>query len=237
MDQTAFMQNGLLGALAPEELGALHARVVEPPLGAVLQEAQAPIEHLYFPLDGLISLVVRMKDGTGVETGIIGREGGEGTLVATGMDRAFTTATVQVAGRFTRIAATDFIAAYQRSRRLATLVDRYHVALFAQSKQLIACNALHSAEARLARWLLQVRDRIERTRLPLTHEFLAQMLAVRRTTVTEALGVLQERGLVRQYRGAIELLEQDELHRIACECYDVISAHHPHMVPQAAAPV
>jgi CRP-like cAMP-binding protein len=222
MDQSAFVQNRLLAALPGEELRSLNPRTIEPPLAAVLQAAHAPVEHVYFPLDGLISLVVRMREGAAVETGVVGREGAQGTMVTMGMDRGFITATVQVAGRMVRIAAADFVASYQRSRRLAALVDRYHVALFSQSKQLIGCNALHSAEARLARWLLMVRDRIDRSRLPLTHEFLAQMLAVRRTTVTEVLGVLQERGVVRQYRGAIEILDQAELQRIACECYDVI---------------
>lgn len=237
MDQAALVQeNRLLAALSAEELSGLHLRHVEPPLGAVLQQAHAPIEHVYFPIDGLISLVVRMGDGSAVETGVVGHEGAQGALVACGVARDVTMATVQVTGRLLRASATDFVAACQRSRSLRAMIDRYHVALLFQSKQMIACNAVHPAEARLARWLLQVRDRIDRTRLPLTHEFLAQMLAVRRTTVTEVLGVLQEQGVVRQYRGAVELVDQERLHRIACECYDIIRAEQVEMVPQAPAP-
>jgi CRP-like cAMP-binding protein len=237
MDQTAFTkQNRLLAALPADELDDLQLLHVQPPLGTVLQEAHAPIEHVYFPVDGLVSLVVRMRDGSTVETGVVGHEGAQGTWVGAGIAHDFTTATVQVAGRLLRAPASDFAAACQRSRPMRSLIDRYHAALLVQSKQLIACNALHSAEARLARWLLQVRDRIDRTRLPLTHEFLAQMLAVRRTTVTEVLGLLQERGLVRQFRGAIELVEEERLSQIACECYDVIRTEQQQLLPKAPAP-
>lgn len=236
MDQSAFVQNRLLAALPSDELRSLNPRTIDPPLATVLQEAHAPIEYVYFPLDGLISLVVRMREGAAIETGVIGHDGAEGTMVTLGLERAYTTATVQVPGRMMRTTASDFMAAYQRSRRLAALVNRYHAALFFQSKQLIGCNALHSAEARLARWLLMVRDRIDRTRLPLTHEFLAQMLAVRRTTVTEALGILQERGVVRQYRGAIEILDQDQLHQISCECYDVIRTEQAELLGRTPTP-
>lgn len=222
-------RNHLISALPSGELGDL--TLVASEHGRVLQGAYGPIEYVYFPVDGLISLIVRMRDGSAVETGIIGNEGAEGTMVACGTARAFTTATVQVPGRFLRMPAADFVAAYRRSHRVCMLVDRYHAALFFESKQLIACNAVHAAEARLARWLLQVRDRIDATRLPLTHEFLAQMLAVRRTTVTEVLGGLQARGLVRQYRGAIELLDPQQLHAVACECYDIIRQEQAHGWP------
>jgi CRP-like cAMP-binding protein len=227
-------QNRLLAALPSGAFGGLSA--VAPALGTVLQEAYAPIEHVYFPADGLISLVVRMREGTAVETGIIGNEGAEGTMVACGAERAFTTATVQVAGRFLRMPSSDFVAAYRKSQDIGLLVDRYHAALFFQAKQLIACNAVHAAEARLARWLLQVRDRIDATRLPVTHEFLAQMLAVRRTTVTEVLGGLQARGLVRQYRGAVELVDEPQLQAVACECYGIMRGEQVHMLPPMPLP-
>jgi CRP-like cAMP-binding protein len=235
MDGTSVSSgNRLLAALPP---GALSTGTqIAPELGAVLQESQAPITQVYFPIDGLISLVVRMRDGSAVETGIVGHEGGEGTTVVWGCPHAFTTATVQVTGRFVRVAASDFVSAYRRSEEVRMLVDRYNAALFFQSKQLIACNAVHAAEARLARWLLQVRDRIDRTRLPLTHEFLAQMLAVRRTTVTEVLGGLQSRSLVRQHRGAIEILDAERLQQIACECYTVIRAEQGGVRHDVAAP-
>jgi CRP-like cAMP-binding protein len=223
-------QNRMLAALPPGECDRLerHLIPVAPDQGTVLQEVYAPIDYVYFPVRGLLSLVVRMNEGDAVETGIVGNE--------VGVSRAFTTTTVQVPGQFLRASAAEFAAAFRECPTLCTLVERYHAALFFQAKQLIACNALHGAEARLARWVLQVRDRIEASRLPLTHEFLAQMLAVRRTTVTEVLGVFQERGLVRQHRGAIELLDQRRLQDIACECYEVIREQQGHVLPDAPAP-
>jgi CRP-like cAMP-binding protein len=228
----------MLAALPPGEQERLqrHLAPVSPALGTVLQDVYAPIEYVHFPLDGLLSLVVRMREGDAVETGIVGNEGADGTMVAVGVARAFTTTSVQVAGRFLRMTAADFAAAFRECATLCTLVERYHAALFFQAKQLIACNALHPAEPRLARWMLQVRDRIDASRLPLTHEFLAQMLAVRRTTVTEVLGAFQERGLVRQHRGAIELLDENRLRTIACECYEVIRDQQGHVLPSAPAP-
>jgi CRP-like cAMP-binding protein len=234
----ATSQNRMLAALPPAEHDRVqrHLAGVSPQLGTVLQEVYAPIEHVYFPVDGLLSLVVRMREGDAVETGIIGNEGVDGTMLVLGVAHAFTSTTVQVAGRFLRMPAAEFAAAFRECPTLAVLTQRYHAALFFQAKQLIACNAIHGAEMRLARWMLQVRDRIDSARLPLTHEFLAQMLAVRRTTVTEVLGEFQARGLVRQHRGAIELLDEARLRDVACECYSAIRDQQRHVLPNVPVP-
>jgi CRP-like cAMP-binding protein len=215
------LQNRLLAALEPADHALLmpHLRTAHFAQGAVLQEQEAPVAHVYFPLNGMVSLVSVMQDGQVVETAVVGREGTIGAFAGLGPWHAFTRATVQIPATIAVIATPDFQAAVRQSERVRGLILRYKEALLGQVQQTAACNALHRLEARLARWLLQALDRTDERELPLTHDSLAEMLGVRRTTVTVVAGRLQEAGLLRYRRGRIIVLDRAGLEHLACECY------------------
>src|SRR5262249_54748236 len=150
------------------------------------------IDQVYFPHDGIISLLAVMQQGNAIETATIGYEGAVGSLAGFGPRRSHTRAVVQVPGTASRMPAVRFREAAQESKAVCSLVIRYNEMLLIQVQQTAACNALHAVEARLSRWLLQARDRLESNSINLTHEFLSQMLGVRRTTVTVTAHMLQE---------------------------------------------
>ena len=197
--------------------------------GAVVQEFGEPIKHIYFPRDGMISLVVITEAGAGIEAATIGYEGAVGSFAGLGQRRSHTRAVVQVAGAATRIAAPHFRKAVQDSDAVCKIVVRYGEMLLIQVQQTAACNALHAVEARLSRWLLQARDRLDSNTIKLTHEFLSQMLGVRRTTVTVVATVLQQAGLIRYHRGQIEIVDRPGLEARACECYEAIRRQIDHV--------
>jgi CRP-like cAMP-binding protein len=215
------LQNRLLATLEPTDYGLLvpHLRTAHFAQGAVLQEQGAPIERVYFPLNGMVSLVSIMEDGQVVETAVAGREGAVGVFAGLGPWHAFTRATVQIPATIAVIPTSYFQAAVSQSERIRDLILRYKEALLGQVQQTAACNALHPLEPRLARWLLQALDRTDERELPLTQDSIAQMLSVRRTTVTLVAGRLQEAGLVRYRRGRIIVLDRAGLENAACECY------------------
>ncbi len=217
-------RNGLLAALKPSDFALLHAHLRQLSLiaGATLQEEEAPVEQVYFPLSGLISLVAVMESGEAVETATIGHQGAIGAFAGLGHWHAFSRAVVQIPGTAMVISASNFQAAVSRSERIRDLILRYKEGLLAQVQQTAACNALHQVEARLARWLLQAIDCVDDPKLPLTHDHLAEMLAVRRTTVTVIAGQLQEARLIRYHRGRIDVLDRAGLEKMACECYRTI---------------
>lgn len=215
------LQNRLLAALEPADHALLmpHLRTARFAQGAVLQEQEAPVDHVYFPLNGMVSLVSVMQGGQVVETAVVGREGTIGAFAGLGPWHAFTRATVQIPAAIAVIPTSDFQAAVRQGERIRDLILRYKEALLGQVQQTAACNALHQLEARLARWLLQALDRTDERELPLTHDSLADMLGVRRTTVTIVAGRLQEAGLLRYQRGRIIVLDRAGLEHLACECY------------------
>jgi CRP-like cAMP-binding protein len=139
-----------------------------------------------------------------------------------GKRRSFTRAVIQVSGTISHISANAFERAVEQSATIKDMITHYTEVLWVEAQQIAACNAVHSAEARFARWLLQTQDRIDSDSLPLTQEFLSQMLAVRRTTVTLVARTLQEAGLIRYRRGRIVILDRAGLEEAACECYQVI---------------
>jgi CRP-like cAMP-binding protein len=214
-------RNGLLAALEPFDFALLHPHLRQLSLtaGATLQEQEAPVEQIYFPLSGLVSLVTVMEAGEVVETATVGRQGAVGAFAGLGHWHAFTRAVVQIPGTAMVISASHFRATVSRSERIRDLILRYKEGLLAQVQQTAACNALHQVEARLARWLLQAIDCVDDLQLPLTHDHLAEMLAVRRTTVTVIAGKLQEARLIRYHRGRIVVLDRVGLEKMACECY------------------
>jgi CRP-like cAMP-binding protein len=215
--------NRLLAALEPSDLALLlpHFRVRALEQGAVLQEPDAPVEHAYFPLNGVVSLVWVMHSGATTETLCVGREGAVGVFAVPGPWRSCTRAVVQLPGTALAIPTAQFTAVSRRER-IRELVLRYKEGLLAQAQQTAACNALHSLDARLARWLLQICDRVDGGVLLVTQETLSQMLGVRRTSVTLVAHNLQEKGFIRYRRGRIEIRNRAHLEAEACECYRTI---------------
>jgi CRP-like cAMP-binding protein len=174
-----------------------------------------------------------MRQGDAIETATIGYEGAVGSFAGLGSRRAHTRAVVQVSGSASCIGASRFRKVAQDSEAVCRLIVRYGEMLLIQVQQTAACNALHPVEARLSRWLLQARDRLESNNIRLTHEFLSQMLGVRRTTVTVVANMLQQAGLIRYHRGHIEIVDQRGLEARACECYEAIRRHIQEVTPAA----
>jgi CRP-like cAMP-binding protein len=218
--------NRLLAALSPGDLSRVAPHLHNVPLeqGVLLHEQGEPVDHVYFPNSGVVSLNVVMKAGAVVGTAAIGRSGVVGTLSDLGARGALARAVVQIGGSAERVAASEFRRLLVKSEALRDLVMRYHQMLAAQLHRLAACNASHEVEQRLSRWLLQTRDRTGTDAFPTTQEFLAQLLGVRRTTVTEIANNLQQQGVLRYNRGYIEILDGRRLERIACECYGAMRA-------------
>lgn len=218
------LRNRLLAALPSAELERLMPSLESVPLtdGMPIYEPHEPITRIYFPIDGIISLVSEMEEGT-VEVGTIGREGMTGlplVLRATTMpSRAF----VQVPGHAYCMRDDDFLAAMQGSATFERLLFRYALALFDQAAQHAACNRLHTLEERCARWLLMTHDRVDGDVLLLKQQFLAEMLGVHRPAVTIAAGALQKAGVIRYSRGKVTVLDRDALERSACKCYRLIA--------------
>jgi CRP-like cAMP-binding protein len=217
-------ENRLLAALDPTDYALLspHLSTACFARGAILQEQEAPVAHVYFPMSGLVSLVSVMEDGQEIETAAVGRDGAVGAFVGLGRWNAFTRAAVQIPVTCAVITESRFRAAVSRSERIRDLILRFKEALLGQVQQTAACNALHPLEGRLARWLLQALDLIDERELPLTQESLAKMLGVRRTSVTLVANRLQADGLIRYRRGTIAILDRVRLEEAACECYCAI---------------
>jgi CRP-like cAMP-binding protein len=217
-------RNRLLAGLPAADLALLSPHLKEIPLeqGTILQEHGDRIDQVYFAHEGMISLLAVMRQGEAIETATVGREGAVGSLAGLGPRRSHTRAVVQVAGTASRIAAGRFCKAAAESQAIRESIVRYGEMLLIQVQQTAACNALHDVEERLSRWLLQARDRVDENTIRLTHEFLSQMLGVRRPTVTVVARMLQEAGLIRYHRGHIEIVDRRGLEARACECYSVI---------------
>ena len=186
-----------------------------------LYEASRPIEHVYFPVDGVASLVITTAEGTSAEVGTIGSEGMVGLPVCLGDRDAPSSVYVQVPGTALQMDAGVFRGELEKSPTLKRVVLRYAHAFFNQVAQSAACAHLHRVEQRCCRWLLMTRDRMPSGEFLLTQEFLGMMLGVRRTTVTEVMGNLQRAGLIRYRRGHVSILDAEALRQRACECYDI----------------
>jgi CRP-like cAMP-binding protein len=215
--------NRLLAAL-PHEARALlerDLRQVSLPPGFVCYDAGNRIDQVYFPLTGMVSLLVP-TGGDMVEAATIGREGAAGLQSGLGERRSFTRATIQIPGQFSTIAAAKFEQAARNNAAIRELIFRYTETLWAEAQQIAACNAIHDGSSRLCRWLLQSADRIGSDQIPLTQELLAAMLGVRRTTVTLLAQELQKRGILRYSRGKITILDRAALEADACDCHDAI---------------
>jgi CRP-like cAMP-binding protein len=217
-------ENRLLTSLPRDEYDRLrpHLHKVSLPLREILYEANGSIAHVFFPLCGVFSLVI-MDGGFSLEVGIIGNEGMVGTPVFLGSDRSPTRAIAQIAGEALRMEANIFQKEMRRVGPLHDLVQRYTQTMINQISQSIVCNHRHSVEKRMCRWLMMSHNRMGADEFLLTHEFLAQMLGVRRPTVTAVAGTLQKAGLISYHRGKITILDRKGLEAACCECYEVVA--------------
>jgi CRP-like cAMP-binding protein len=224
--------NRLLAALPDAEYQRLvpHLKHVQLSLKQVVHEVGEPIEYVYFPHRSIVSLLLTMDDGSMVEAGVVGNDGVTGIPAALGDNIATTTGTVQVADSAMRMKASLLKTEFQQGGSLQSLLLRYMQALYAQVSQGAACNRLHRLDERLARWLLIICDRVQSNELPMTQEFMSQMLGVRRAGVTEAANSLQQAGLIRYTRGKITILNRQELEAASCECYKIIKGEYSRLV-------
>jgi CRP-like cAMP-binding protein len=217
-------QNRLLSSLPAEERRLIEERATLVPLNRrdVLYESGEPIQHVYFVVDGIVSLLSETGDTNGVETATIGREGMVGMAAFHRVSATTERAMVQVPGAAYRIDTGQFRELLPQLPALDSLLHRFAVVMFSLASQNSACNRKHSIEERCARWLLMVADRLDFTSMELTHDFVAQMLGVRRASVTEALGALEKRGLIQTGRGRITVVDRAGLEGVACGCYGII---------------
>jgi CRP-like cAMP-binding protein len=216
--------NGILNALtrAEYERLALHLEYVKMPLGEVLCHPDETITHVYFPNSGAVSLVSTFEDGETVEVGMVGNEGMFGICAFLGSLSTPLEAIVQLAGDGLRMRVEVLKSEFKKGGQLQDLLLRYTQAFLTQIAQGAACNRAHSIDGRLAKWLLMSQDRSLSKDLGLTHEFISQMLGVRRAGVTEAAGQLKEAGLISYKRGNVSILDREGLEAKSCECYPIM---------------
>ncbi|HEY0052245.1 MAG TPA: Crp/Fnr family transcriptional regulator [Caulobacteraceae bacterium] len=218
------MDNQWLASLDKRDRARLdpHMTVVDFERGRTLFEAGADLDAVWFPTGGVVSLMTLLDGGKMVETAAIGREGLVGVTCGPLNGRANSRAVTNTAGSAMRMDAAAFSQALERSEALRAALARYTESLFAQVQQVAACNAQHRIEDRLARWLLMLHDRADGDRFELTQEGIAEMLGVRRATVSEIGSGLESKGLIRRGRGLVEILDRPSLEQASCSCYGAI---------------
>ncbi len=228
------LQNRLLEALpvADYALIAPHLAAVDIERGRLLYDPGDRIDTVYFPIDGVISLMTLMENGAAIESATIGREGALGLMAAVAPRQSLSRAIVQTPTRALRMGASQLHDAWEKSPSIRDLIDRHNEALFGHAIQSVACNALHSVEARFCRWLLTCHDRISTDTVALTQEFLADMLGVQRTTVTAVARSLQDKGAIRYRRGIVDIMDRGILEQFSCECYGVIHNTYERLLPE-----
>jgi CRP-like cAMP-binding protein len=227
MSAVSRLPNRLLQALPAAEFEQLHPllETVELTKDAVLANAGAPVQRIYLPHGGVVSMMVNLSDGQSVEIATIGRDGIVGASAALYGRPPLADAIVVVPGTASLLRAEDFRDAADRSVALRTLIALHEQALMGQTQQSVACNVSHPVEARLSRWLLRARDLCGSEALPLTQEMLAQMIGVRRNAVSIVAHGFQQAGILRYSRGHIEITDIDGLRKSACECYGTVKAY------------
>jgi CRP-like cAMP-binding protein len=218
------LANQLLAALPHADYEALkpHFTIVPMAQGTLLFDVDQEVDQISFPLSGMVSLLVVLKNGNAIETATVGREGVVGAMAGLGLHKSRVRAVIQLASSVARIPAHQFRKATASSAALSNLCVRYNEALLAQARVTAACNLSHSVEERFCRWLLQSRDRAESDTVPLTQEFLSEMLGVRRTSVTEVAIKVQNAGAISYSRGIIKIVDLTKLKEMSCECYETL---------------
>jgi len=217
-------RNRLLDALPAAEYARL-ARKLEPvelQLGQVLFHAGERTEHVYFPVESIVSLMADLEEGGGIEVGLVGREGMVGISVAFGVGRESKLATVQHTGTALRMRSDDLREELAGDGQLSRLLLQYAHALMSQISQSVVCNVRHTLDRRLVRWLLMFQNRADADEFELTHEFMANMLGAARSSIGEVARKLQEMGMVNYARGRFRIVNRMAMEQMACECYEVV---------------
>ncbi|EIM30800.1 Crp/Fnr family transcriptional regulator [Microvirga lotononidis] len=225
--------NRLLFALEPDDLVYLepHLEMVSLRRGQIICEAGEALHHAYFPHDAVISLVTVMENGSTAEMAVCGREGVMGLIPASVTRQAFGNYVVQMRGTASRISLDQLQAVLQARPMVAGLMNRFAEAMQARILQSVACNAVHSVEQRLCRWILSTHHRTDEVILPLTHELLAERFGVQRSTVTTIMGKLQAAGVIQQVRGGITIADIVKLEQGSCECYRKLRTTFERLLP------
>jgi CRP-like cAMP-binding protein len=216
--------NRLLGALETASRKRIdrHLEPIPLKLGAVVCEAGGLLKHAYFPEGAVLSLLTVLENGSAIETANIGREGAFGLFAAMYSRVSFNRCLVQLEGSIVRCPIELLQSEFKRSEHVRDLFVSYSETLLSQVQQTVACNAMHTTEERICRWLLMMHDRAEGEALPYTHEFLSHMLGANRKSVTLAAQSLQTAGLISYYRGAIKVIDRPGLEKASCECYAIV---------------
>src|SRR5476649_919261 len=216
--------NRLLGALETTSRERIdpHLEPIKLKLGAVVCEAGGLLKHAYFPQGGVLSILTVLENGAAIETANIGREGAFGLFAAMYSRVSFNRCIVQMEGDMVRCPIELLQSEFKNSEHVRNLFVSYSETLLSQVQQTVACNALHTTEARICRWLLMMHDRAEGEALPYTHEFLSHILGANRKSVTLAAQSLQSAGLITYRRGQIQVLDRLGLEKASCECYAVV---------------
>ena len=216
--------NQLLGALETASRKRIdpHLEPIKHKLGHVVCEAGGLLKHAYFPQGGVLSLLTVLENGSAIETANIGREGAFGLFAAMYSRVSFNRCLVQLEGSMVRCPIELLRSEFERSEHVRDLFVSYSETLLAQVQQTVACNALHTTEQRVSRWLLMMHDRAEGEALPYTHEFLSHMLGANRKSVTLAAIALQKADLISYNRGNIQVLDRSGLEKASCECYAIV---------------
>jgi len=229
-------QNQLLAALPVKEYNSLlpHLEHVPLPMDSVLYEAGAPLRHIYFPTDAIVSLLNVTEDGDSTEIAMVGNEGVVGVSLCMGCKTSLSRAVVQSAGNAYRLKAQFLMDSFSRfaggqAGTLHDLLLRYAQVLMTQMAQMAVCNRHHSVGQQLCCRLLSSLDRLPSNELVMTHELMATLLGVRRESVSEAAGQLQRTGLIKYRRGHITVLDRAGLEDRVCECYAVVRKESDHL--------
>jgi CRP-like cAMP-binding protein len=225
--------NRLLAALEPDDFAVLepHLHAVSLRQDQVLYEAGDPLRHATFPHDMVVSLVAVLKDGRSAEMAVYGREGALGLVSSMMARQSFGRYIVQASGTASQIELERLQEVISSRPKVRQLVLHFTEAMMARVLQNVACNAVHSVEERCCRWILSMHDRLDRDTVPLTHEFLAHMLGVQRSTVSSTTRALQEAGFIRQGRGMITLMDRTSLEQTSCECYGTVRRSFERLLP------
>jgi CRP-like cAMP-binding protein len=228
-------RNSVLRALAKNDVQVLEPEMREVSLapGEVLYEPDYLVDWVWFPNTAVLSVVTLMADGRTVESDTVGYESVLGALPALGASVSITRTFVQIPGSAIKLPAAALRRQADRSPELRKLLIRYSQANLAQAHQSVACNALHGVNQKLARWLLTSQDRTASDVVELTQQYLAIMVGVQRTTITQALRELTSAGIIAQGRRRIQILDRPRLEASACECYEAVRAHLERLVGQA----
>jgi hypothetical protein len=225
-------KNRILNSLPQNIFAAVepHLKHVDLAFATVVAETDRPVGHVYFPTTGVISLVVEMTVGDMIETAMVGRDGVVNGTSALDGKVALHRGIVQVAGDAHIVTSDALRSLADEFGPLRSILIRHEQVLLAQAQQSAGCNASHTVESRMCRWMLRIRDLTGSDEMQLTQEFLAQMLGVRRSAVSVVAGTLQKAGFIKYSRGRIRLLDVEQIEAGACECYQTVKGHYERLL-------